>query len=543
MILRLLWLFSLIGSCVVSTAQSNKLNDEVKSTMLKSTKFMLDSVSTNGGFVWFYLPDNSRRWGELEAYKSQVWLQSPGGTIDMGNTFLDAYNVTKDEFYYRAAEKVGQVLIWGQLPVGGWNYTVDFGGDRSVKNWYNTIGKNAWGFEEYYHFYGNATFDDGVSASAASFLLRLYLQKQDIQFLPALEKAIKFVKDSQYPLGGWPQRYPLKYDYPHTYETDYTSFYTFNDGVIINNIGFLINCYNLLNREDLLDNIKRGMNFYLLSLGGDQAGWGEQHNMNLEPDHGRSYEPPALFPGTTSENAKLLMKFYQYTGDSRFISRIPDIIQWLEKIKLPENETDNGRYTHPTFIEVGTNRALFVHRSGTNVTNGKYWWDYKDENPLLHYGAKTRVDIAGLKSEYEKLRSLQGNKEALDEMKKKSPLSIRMYENDEATTPQEFFKLNPYSLDIMDLQMLSMRNITFKNKNEIEDIVKQLNKSGYWPVKHMQITRPYSIDANGNESNTAKLSDANGRSIVDSTEQEYISTREYIQNMQKMISYLKAISK
>jgi hypothetical protein len=67
-----------------------------------------------------------------------------------------------------ATNKAAKALIWGQLPRGGWNYMIDFAVDHSLKNWYNSIGKNDWGFEEFYHYYGNATFDD-VTISAFRF--------------------------------------------------------------------------------------------------------------------------------------------------------------------------------------------------------------------------------------------------------------------------------------------------------------------------------------------------------------------------------------
>ena len=132
-------------------AQPKKLDQEARSAMLNAARFMVEKASVNGGYVAHYLPDFSRRWGELEAFKTQIWVQDPG-TVSMGNVFLDAYQVTGDEYYYMAAEKVASALIWGQLPEGGWNYMIDFAGDRSLKTWYNTIGKNAWGFEEYYFY-------------------------------------------------------------------------------------------------------------------------------------------------------------------------------------------------------------------------------------------------------------------------------------------------------------------------------------------------------------------------------------------------------
>ena len=43
---------------------------------------MVEKVSTNGGYVWTYLPDLSRRWGELEARATMIWIQPPGTRDD-----------------------------------------------------------------------------------------------------------------------------------------------------------------------------------------------------------------------------------------------------------------------------------------------------------------------------------------------------------------------------------------------------------------------------------------------------------------------------
>ena len=117
--------------------------NQILETMKRATVFMVETVSTNGGYVWSYLPDMSRRWGEMEARDTMIWVQPPG-TPAMGHVFLDAYHATRDEYYYQAAEKAASALIWGQLPAGGWNYMIDFGGDRSMRDWYDTIGRNAW---------------------------------------------------------------------------------------------------------------------------------------------------------------------------------------------------------------------------------------------------------------------------------------------------------------------------------------------------------------------------------------------------------------
>ena len=76
----------------------------VLATMKRATTFMVEKVSDKGGYVWTYLPDLSRRWGEMEARPTMIWIQPPG-TPTMGHLFLDAYHATGDEYYYRAAER------------------------------------------------------------------------------------------------------------------------------------------------------------------------------------------------------------------------------------------------------------------------------------------------------------------------------------------------------------------------------------------------------------------------------------------------------
>lgn len=510
--------FSLIFG-LPARGQKTQLSN-TKQKMLDATKFMVEKVSTNGGYVGLYLEDLSRRWGELEAYKTMIWVQNPG-TVDMGHVFLDAYKATKDEYYYKAAEKVAGALIFGQQDSGGWNYMIDFAGDASNRNWYNTIGKNAWGFEEHNHYYGNATFDDEVTSQASRFLLRMYLEKLDVSFKPSLDKAINFIIQAQYPLGGWPQRYPLKHDYPHGNYEDYTSFYTYNDDVILGNLNFLIDCYVTLGEKRLLDPIQRAMNFFIISQQGNpQAGWGQQYDMDLKPAHARSYEPPALLPGQTFSNCMSLINFYEYTGDRKFIARIPDAIKWLESIQLPKSETADGRYTHPVFAETGSNKQLYAHRTGTGVKDGHYWWDYNSENPLLHYGAKTKLNIDQLKNEYARVNALSP-----EEVTRNSPIKNRMFTGGEL--PQRYF----------DGRIKSPA--ATPDESAVNAVIAKLDSQNRWLTRHEWASRSYSVTARGEESNTARDSDVGGRAIMDASDQQYISLREYMKNMNVLINYVR----
>ena len=105
--------------------------DQALATMKKATTFMAEKAAYEGGYVWSYLPDFSRRFGEMEAFPTMIWVQPPG-TATMGHLFLDAYHATGDDYYYRAAERAAEALIWGQHPSGGWHYMIDFGGEASA---------------------------------------------------------------------------------------------------------------------------------------------------------------------------------------------------------------------------------------------------------------------------------------------------------------------------------------------------------------------------------------------------------------------------
>ncbi len=514
------FIFLLLSSSNIA-AQDKITTEQVKDVMRRATEFMVEKVSTNGGYLWYYMPDFSRQWGEMEAYKTMIWMQG-AGTTGMGNLFLDAYRLTGDEYYYQAAEKAAAATIWGQSNEGGWNYMVDFAGDRSLQKWYQTIGKNGWRLEEFQVYYGNATFDDDVTTEAARFLLRIYLEKLDPAYRPALDKAIDFILKSQYPNGGWPQRYPLRYSHEKHGFPDYTSFYTFNDDVIWENINFLIQCYLVLGDQRFLDPINRGMNFYRISQ--DSVGaWGQQLNMEMQAASARTYEPAAFLPSTTCENAFLLLEFYRLTGDKKFLEGVPKAVKWLEANRLPEHLVEGDR-TYPTFVDVKTNKPIYVHRYGSNVTHGRYFVDNDDKNLLAHYYGKARVPLQKLKNEYKKVAALTPEEATLD-----SPLLPQKFEHQ--GTPQKYYDLG------------RRRSIYNVDELRVVEIINDLDDQNRWLTKEAYISNPYIGDGVKSEPtsmyNSTRVGDETDTSPYQNVgDQQYISTRKYIRNMSLLLTYL-----
>lgn len=505
--------------------------EQAQRTMKVASQFMLDKVSYRGGFVWSYLPDFSRQWGELEARRSMIWMQPPG-TASMGHLFLDAYHATGDEFYYAAAERVAGAIIYAQHPSGGWNYVADFGGEAALKEWYATIGKNAWRLEEFHHYYGNATFDDVGTAEAAKFLLRLYVEKLDPKYRPALDKTIDFMLASQYPIGGWPQRFPLMHDHPNKDHGDYSSYITFNDDVASENIDFLLMCYQVLGEARVREPVIRAMNSFLVTqMGQPQPGWALQYTPELIPAGARSYEPKSLHTPTTAENIQQLIKFYRMTGETKFLARIPEALAWLESLTLPTKPEYEGR-SHPSFIELGTNKALFTHRRGANVRNGQYYVDYTPGNMLAHYKSASRINVVELRAAYQEVLALKPKEASVN-----SPLKVM----ENAALPR-YFTLGKVS--VSDLNFRAQKTTEAKNLTEQAAVlIAGLNQQGYWPTPLYYTTNLYKgfpplTKADNDYAATMVGGEWDTSPYPVDNPVMGISTGAYIKNMGTLIQYL-----
>lgn len=400
-------LVQVLVALLPSLAQEKISKGEIQQIMMKATRFMVEKVSNHGGYLWNYSPDFSRCWGELEAKPSMIWIE--GGTPLMGHTFLNAYQATSDFYYLHAAEAVGNVLIWGQHPSGGWPYMLDFAGEVSLKDWYVKV-KEGYEYcaQEHLHYYGNCTYDDSVFYDSAMFLLRLYLLTMDAKYKYALDKCVDFILNSQYPVGGWPQRYPLHYEYAKEGREDYSSFITFNDGVHTNNVDFLVSYYMLMGDSRILASIRQAMSCVLVLQGGaPQAGWAMQYKLDLNytPGQARDFEPAGYSPITTADLCRSLMQFYRWTGDTKYLARIPDAIQFIESVAYTDEQVkslgksvEKGKLLCPTFVEIGTNLPIYLHRDSAH-----YWVDHDSRHLITHYSSTRSIDLQALKDEYNSL--------------------------------------------------------------------------------------------------------------------------------------------
>jgi len=398
---------------------------QVRAAMKRATDFMMNTVSNRGGFVWKYSLDLEEKYGELKARDSMIWVEPPG-TPTVGLMLIEAYKATGDRQYLEYADRVAGALIWGQLPSGGWHYFIDFD-MPGLQRYYDTFFSRCWGWQEYLHFYGNGTFDDRTTAAATLFLLSLYDATLDPKYRPPLLKALTFICEAQYPNGAWPQRYPLKNEFAKDGHRDYTSCYTFNDGVISSCIDVLLEAHRALGVDAYRKAARRGMDFYILSqLPRPQAGWAQQYDEDMKPAWGRPFEVNAVCAGQTSQNVSDLMRFYKITGDRRYLEPIPKALDWLDAARFGGEPT--GTWTHTCFYELGTNRPVYMRRVGKTYKDIRFVKTY-DPKGAYPYGVRVHIDVAALRKAYDRVRELtpaQARAEYEEERRRRGPVINRI---------------------------------------------------------------------------------------------------------------------
>ncbi|GAA2617452.1 hypothetical protein [Streptomyces axinellae] len=236
----------------------------------------------------------------------------------------------------------------------------------------------------------------------------------------------------------WPEHLPpwLPAGVRHGMEDgDYTGHVTFSDDVLGENVKFLLMCVSTPGRTDLIQPVRRAMAcLRRTQQPGPQAGWGLQHLARAArgrpagaPAGARSYEPRALATHTTQTNIHQLFAYFRLTGDHAFLRRVPEAVAWLESCPLTgrqkaENPLLASR-THPTFVELGSNRARFVHRFGSHIRKGAYYHDYDHHDTLSHYSGGRSVDTAALRRTYDSLMAMTPAEVA--DLESRSPLTAK----------------------------------------------------------------------------------------------------------------------
>ena len=393
----------LLVLCSAPLHSDEVLHRAAVETMVQATRYFRSQVATNGGYLWLYQSDFTRRQGEGIASPTTIWVQPPG-TPSVGMAFLQAYDATGDTLFLNGAVEAAQALAWGQLASGGWDYRIDFDPEAS-KNWHyrrdveqgdHTTGERR----------NRTTLDDDNTQSALRLLMqvdqRLDFANSDLHraVLYGLESLLK----AQYPNGAWPQRYsewadhsqfPVqKARYPESWSRQYPkqrylAYYTFNDNAIADVIKTMIEAHKIYGDVRWRRAAERGGDFIILAQMPDpQPAWAQQYNLAMEPAWARRFEPPAITGGESFGVMQILLELYLAYGEPRFLEPVPRALAWAKAAQLPD-----GRMAR--FYELQTNRPLYFTK--------EYALTYSDADLPTHYAFKVGNRTNRIESLYQRI--------------------------------------------------------------------------------------------------------------------------------------------
>jgi PelA/Pel-15E family pectate lyase len=250
-------------------------------------------------------------------------LKLPGrivlAMVVSGSVLFGADFPARPADWFRSAEgreAIGNVLSW-QTEIGSWPKNIDTSKPRHEQA-------------------ASGTFDNGATTRELRFLAQAYSATGDPSVKVAFIKGLKDILASQYPNGGWPQRFPPGKGY-HRYVT-------FNDDVMVRLLRLL---RDISKREDFAfagpdlrtkcrEAFDRGIECILkaqIKVNGELTVWCAQHDeKTLEPRPARTFELVSLSGSESAGILKLLMSLEHPSPEARQSIRAG--VAWFEKVKL-----------------------------------------------------------------------------------------------------------------------------------------------------------------------------------------------------------------
>lgn len=377
--------------------QDSVTRQEAEKALHQALEFFATKISIEGGYLWRYSADLTKREGEGRATRSLAWVQPPG-TPSVGEALLEVYKLTGDQVALRAARQTAHALVKGQLQSGGWDYRIEF--DKTKRSRYayradgNQKGRNV------------TTLDDNTTQAALTYLIRFdkATRFQDQNVHRAVRDGLQALLQAQYPNGAWPQRfdrYPVardfpvvKANYPESWsriyqKRDYRRDYTFNDNTIADTIELMFLAAEVYDEKQYQRAAERAGDFIILAqMPEPQPAWAQQYNARTQPTWARKFEPPAVTGGESQQILRVLMSLYRSTGKKKFLEPIPAALNYLKRSRLPD-----GRLAR--FYELGTNKPLFLTK--------KYELTYQDDDLPTHYGFIVSSRLDSIEKQYQRL--------------------------------------------------------------------------------------------------------------------------------------------
>lgn len=253
-------------------------------------------------------------------------------------------------------------------------------------------------------FEGNwqATFDNDATIREMRHIARVHLAKPQPRYEKALVRGLEFILGSQYPTGGWPQRYPLG--------GSYGDYITFNDGVLLNLLMLLTEVaenpefafFDAERRARAGQAYERGLQCLLdcqVVIDGKRTLWAQQHDpVTLKPRPARRWEPMALGTRASGDAALFLMGLENPSKEIR--EAVEGAVAFFEKSQHHYDFVDGDVVENPEspaiwsrFYEIPSGRSVFSTGHKFGKIERKYHWNDMPRNQRGGYGWWSRNGI------------------------------------------------------------------------------------------------------------------------------------------------------
>ncbi|QNN24400.1 pectic acid lyase [Planctomycetales bacterium ZRK34] len=390
-----------VAMCFGAAAHAD-LRDEALTAAKQATKFLHVQVSAEGGYLWRYSADLTKREGEGVVTTKTVWTQPPG-TPSVGQAFVRLYEATGESVFRKAARDAAEALRLGQMRSGGWQDRVEFEPERRRK----------WAYRvDHGGRKDQSSLDDDKTQASLRFVMRLDRAigfEDEVVHEMALYALDGLITKGQYPNGGFPQvwtgdpRDPADYSikpasYPDSWSREYTGHhnywyrYTLNDNLAPDVVEALFLAADIYGDPRYHDAALKVGDFLILAQMPDpQPAWAQQYGYDMHPIWARKFEPASITCGESQGVIKTLMMIYRRTGDRKYLAPIPKALDYLKRSELPD-----GRLAR--FYELRTNKPLYFTRD--------YKLTYDDSDMPTHYSFKISSKVDDLRRAYEKLVKL-----------------------------------------------------------------------------------------------------------------------------------------
>jgi PelA/Pel-15E family pectate lyase len=305
------------------------------------------------------------------------------GTVAYALTANDLKSKPEDWFKTdEATTQIDNIISW-QRPEGGWEKPYDASSPHDpAKPFFVHQGPATVPYpaKEGEEWHGVGTIDNGITYTEMRVLAKAYKLTKRQNQLDSFNKALAFLLKSQYPNGGFPQRYPLA--------DNYGRYITLNDTAMVNVMRLLREISeNRDNQFPFVDeairakckqSFDRGVECLLklqVVVNGTPTAWAQQYDPDtLQPAKARAYELPGL---SGDESATAVLLLMELENPSPAVQRaIHAAVAWFERSKITglkiERTADdvftvpdpNGEPLWARYYELDTNRPFFCGRDG-----------------------------------------------------------------------------------------------------------------------------------------------------------------------------------